>query len=214
LRLPTAWKAFKARTAQQHSQSSSGESSDHAGFTEKDATVSINAAHFARKQDGAGTAWRILPELGISGASVVYGPPGLLANADTETEPPLKDAPWLEYEFDTHSRDEATLTLCLLPTFPIDSQHRLRYAVAIDGHAPVMLDAGGSGEWQENSAPTWSGNVLRNFAVQQLSLDHLQSGHHTLRMIYRDPGVVLEHLTITFPSAPSAYPVPPETKRQ
>jgi len=214
--LPATWKAFKASTAEERSQQLSGENSDHAGFTEEDATVSINAAHFARKQDGTSAAWRILPELGISGASVAYGSPGLLANANATTEPPVRDvswdAPWLEYEFDTHSSDEATLTLCLLPIFPIDSQHRLRYAVAIDGHAPVMMDASGSGEWQENSAPTWSTNVLRNFAVQQLSLGHLPSGHHTLRVIYRDPGVVLEHLTITFPSAPPAYPVPPETK--
>ena len=212
LPLPATWKAFKADNIQEQSQPVSGESGDHAGFTEEDATVSMNAAHFARKQDGSSAAWRILPELGISGASMVYGSPGLLANAATATEPPLKDAPWLEYEFDTASSDEATLRLCLLPTFPIDSQHRLRYAVAIDGGAPLMLDASGSGEWQENSAPTWSANVLRNFAVQQLSLGHFTSGHHTLRLICRDPGVVLEHLTITFPSAPPAYPVPPETK--
>jgi hypothetical protein len=54
--------------------------------------------------------------------------------------------------------------------------------------------------------------VLRNSAIETIPLGTLAAGKHTLRLISRDPGVVYEHLVITFPGAPPAYPVPPETR--
>jgi hypothetical protein len=54
--------------------------------------------------------------------------------------------------------------------------------------------------------------VLRNSATATLTLGTLKPGDHTLRLYYREPGVVFQHLVVTFPGAPPAYPVPPETK--
>jgi hypothetical protein len=171
-------------------------------------TISINAVHFTRKSDGAQASWKVLPDLGISGASVVYGAPGLLGN--TSTRPKAEDAPWLEYKFTVAKAGNATLTLHLLPTFAIDSEHRLRCAIALDGATPVEMDESGFGEWQENSAPTWADNVLRNSALAKLPLGKLSAGEHRLRLIYRDPAVVFEHIVVTFDGAAPAYPVPPE----
>jgi Glycosyl hydrolase family 115/Gylcosyl hydrolase family 115 C-terminal domain len=184
---------------------------DRKDFLEKNATVSINAAHFAKKYDGETAQWSILPDLGISGGSVVYGAPGKLANTASIKEQ-RGDAPWLEYDFETRSTGAATLTLHLLPTFALDSQHRLGYSLVFDGEQPILLDASGSGEWKETSAPTWSANVLRNSAVSTVQLGKLRPGRHTLRLIYRDPGVVFEHIVITFAGGVPAYPVPPETR--
>jgi hypothetical protein len=196
--LPAAWKAFEGKPEPVAAGPAGA-------FVEREATVSINAAHFQRKQDG-GARWRVLADLGISGASVEYGAPGAQASAEGG------EAPWLEYDFETVSHGEAVLTLALLPSFPVDSEHRLRYGVAVDGGALVALDAGGAGEWQEKTPPTWAANVLRNFAVARLPLGALRPGHHTLRLIYRDPGVVFEHLTVSFAGAAPAYPAPPETR--
>jgi hypothetical protein len=176
--------------------------------TEGAQTISINAARFSRKSDGAQASWKVLPELGISGASVEYGAPGLLGNSTSYLSP--ENAPWLEYEFTVVKTGNATLTLHLLPTFAIDSEHRLRYAIALDGATPMEMDASGSGEWHENSAPTWAGNVLRNSALTKVPLGRLSAGEHRLRLIYRDPGVVFEHIVVAFDGAPPAYPVPPE----
>jgi hypothetical protein len=172
-------------------------------------TISINATHFTRKSDGAGAKWTVLPELGISGASVEYGASGLLGNTSTHSKD--EEAPWLEYEFTVVRTGDATLTLHLLPTFAIDSQHRLRYAIALNGATPVEMDASGSGEWHENKAPTWADNVLRNSALAKLPLGKLPAGVHRLRLIYRDPGVVFEHIVVTFDGAAPAYPVPPDS---
>jgi len=52
--------------------------------------------------------------------------------------------------------------------------------------------------------------VLRNSALAKLPLGKLSAGEHRLRLIYRDPGVVFEHIVVTSDGAASAYPVPPE----
>jgi hypothetical protein len=180
------------------------------GFLEQHGTVSINAAHFTHSSKGALAQWHVLKDLGISGDSVVYGAPGTLAES---ASPALGSAsPWLEYSFTTTSTGPATLTLHLLPTFPIDSAHRLRYAVSLDGQAPKQLDLAGAGEWQEGNAPEWEGNVRRNSAITTLPVSSLPPGPHTLRLLYIDPGIVFEHLVLTFAGAPPAYPVPPETR--
>jgi hypothetical protein len=194
-------------------------------FIEQHATVSINAAHFARRSDGAQTSpqvrWNILDDLGISGASVVYGSPGLLANTDITTAASgPQSSPWLEYRFLTTSPDlPVTLTLHLLPTFAVDSDHHLRYAVSLDNEPPIELDltppatarkSSGAGDGPSDSG--WTDNVLRNSAIATIPLHAFAPGPHTIRLLYRDPGVIFQHLVITFPGAPPAYPVPPETK--
>jgi hypothetical protein len=191
-----------------------------AGFHEEHFTVSMNAASFARKSDGSESGWRVLEDLGISGASVVYGSPGLLANrpdtafhAGNDTGTSLAvDPPWLEYDFTTATNGPATLTLHLLPTFAVDSEHRLRYFVSLDGKVQASeLDASGRDGHGPDTA-TWSANVLRNSAVATVPLGALAAGKHTLRVTPLDPGVVFEHLVVTFAGAPPAYPVPPETR--
>ena len=196
-----------------------------AKFLEQHGTVSINATHFTRKSDGAPVQWNILTDLGISGDSIVYGAPGLLANAANAGASQLDSemrvsAPWLEYDFITTTTDApATLTLHLLPTFAVDSDHHLRYAVALDGGAPIELDLSPPAAPRKTAAAGdgpgdsgWAENVLRNSATATVPLGQLAGGKHTLRLLYRDPGVVFEQLVVTFPGATPAYPVPPETQ--
>jgi hypothetical protein len=198
------------------------------GFVEQHHAVSINAAHFARSGNGNLLAsWRVLGDLGISGASVVFGEPGrtspfgpIMTAAPAQGILPIKGgpSPWLEYDFTTTTSGAATLALHLLPTFALDSDHKLRYAVALDGGAPMERDmSGGSstrgaGAGDGPSGADWAQNVLRNSAIDTIALGVLAPGKHTLRLLYRDPGVVFEHVVITFPGAPPAYPVPPETR--
>ena len=173
------------------------------------ATISINAAHFTRKVDGGAARWNVLPELGISsGGSVTYGAPGLLAN---EPAAKLTPQPSLEYDFASSLTGAATITIHVLPTFPLDSAHTQRFAVSLDDAPLTTLDTGSTGEWHEDSAPLWAANVLRNSALLTLPVARLSAGPHRLRLFYIDPGVVFERIVITLPHAAPAYPVPPES---
>jgi hypothetical protein len=202
--LPPYWGSGSPALATQHAVPVAG-----AAFDEADGAVSMNAAHFTATHAAGGTRWNVLPELGISpGGSVVFGAPGRDVSA---AEPATKSSPWLEYTFGTDTPGPATLAIHLLPTFPIDSQHKLRYAVSIDGAAPVEMDASGLGVWKETGAPVWAEDVLRNSAVQNVPLGELKPGRHTLRIYYIDPDVIFEHLVVRFAGSPPAYEVPPET---
>ena len=190
------------------------------GFREQHCTVSINAAHFARSGHGDVAAqWRVLADLGISGNSVVFGDPGRTSPfAPMMTGGGQAASPWLEYDFTTTTAGPASLALHLLPTFPVDSDHKLRYAVSLDNAAAMERDASGGagtkavGSGDGPSGADWPQNVLRNSAIDTIALGQLAAGKHTLRLFYRDPGVVFEHLVVTFPGAPPAYPVPSETR--
>jgi hypothetical protein len=154
---------------------------------------------------------------GEPGRTSPFGPISTLASVQGLL--PIKGGifPWLEYDFTTTTAGPATLALHLLPTFALDSDHKLRYAVALDGGAPMERDMSGStakaaGAGDGPSGADWAQNVLRNFAIDTIPLGNLVPGKHTLKLLYGDPGVVFEHIVITFPGAPPAYPVPPETK--
>lgn len=188
------------------------------GFAEKNRTISIDAIHFHSKHDVAEDSWQACPDLGLPGGSVYFGQPGRTKAADWAdagmpgSRHKLSTAPWVEYSFTNSTDGNAALSLYLLPTFPVDSEHHLTYAVTVDGGEPRILDAGGA-EDQHDGVTPWALNVLRNAAIQTLDIGTLHPGRHTLRLIYGDPGVVFQHLLITFPGAPPAYPFPPETVR-
>ena len=212
--LPAAWDAG-SKACQSQGIAATGAS----GFAEQHCTVSMNAAHFTRSVDGTLARWNVLKDLGISGDSVVYGAPGALANLpQAKAALAVGEMPRLEYDFTTASRGPATLTIHLLPTFAVDSDHTLRFAVALDKLAPIDLDLSAdatsksAGAGDGPSGASWSANVLRNSAIETVTLGTLAPGKHTVRLYYRQPGVVFEHLVLTFPGAPPAYPVPPETR--
>jgi Glycosyl hydrolase family 115/Gylcosyl hydrolase family 115 C-terminal domain len=197
--LPEAWSAGKATT-------SMALSDPNLPFGEQAATVSINAAHFARSQGAEYGRWKVLRDLGISGDSIE------LDNAEVPPTAYAAPSAWLDYDFKTTSDADANLSIYLLPTFPIDSVHRLRFTITLDNKFVRTADLAEQGEWKENSAPQWEANVLRNAAIVTANVGHLRPGRHTLRLEPMDPGLVFEHLSITFPGAPQAYPVPPETR--
>ena len=147
---------------------------------------------------------------------MVLGRPGLMKSAGwvgaaqkASTEA-IKKGAWLEYDFNVSSTGEASLEIDLLQTFPVDSNHGLHYAVALDGDKAQVLDASGA-EVVGKDISAWADNVRRNAAAQRVELGSLRAGHHRLRLIYGDPGVIFEHLMVSFAGAPPAYPVPPET---
>jgi hypothetical protein len=179
-------------------------------------TISINAVHFIGMHNTDAGFWQTRPELGLPGGSIFFGEPGRTPEAkwvnasNLSSTKPVSTDPWIEYKFTTAGTGDGKLSVFLLPTFPVDSEHRLRYAVTLDGGDPIVLDASGTEE-HHVGVTTWSSNVLRNAEIQTLDLGIVRRGTHTMRLIYGDPGVIFQHLLITFSGAPPAYPFPPET---
>lgn len=156
----------------------------------KEALVSmVNGAHAVSKTGGV----RILPDLGVSGGSLE-----------------LREGGSVQYALHAADAGDATLAIDLLPDFPVDSEHKLRYQVQVDDGAWIAQDASGT-EVERPGISAWKTNVLRGFAEQTIALPGLKAGRHIVRIRYAgDPGVIIEHVALSFSGVPPAYPVPPE----
>lgn len=156
----------------------------------EDLVSAVNGAHTLSKTAGV----HILPELGVSGGSAE-----------------LQAGGSVQYVLHAAVAGDAALTIDLLPDFPVDSDHKLRYDVQVDDGPWMLQDASGTEE-NRSGISAWKTNVLRGFAEQTIAVPGLTPGKHVVRIRYAgDPGVIIEHVALSFAGAPPAYPVPPES---
>ena len=94
-----------------------------------------------------------------------------------------------------HSREQLQV--------PFDAEHKLRYAVSIDGGPLQIVDAEAKRDWDDG--------VERNGITSVTDWPALTAGDHRLRVYALDPGVVLDSLVIDFGGLAKAYLAPPET---
>ena len=140
---------------------------------------------------GPATGWTMLPGLGTSGMA-------MRARLDR-----VPDAP-LTYRFATTRGDEARLRLVAVPEHPLTAADRVRFAVGLDGGAPVVVDTATAGRSEQ-----WKEDVLSNMAVRTWRAGRLEPGMHTLTVRALDPGVVLDRIDVVFDGAPDYYGMPP-----
>ncbi|MDP0499935.1 MAG: glycosyl hydrolase 115 family protein [Verrucomicrobiota bacterium JB022] len=168
-------------------------------FVEHDGIVAMEAEHFSRAGSIGDAAWAVVPELGRTGDAVTVLPVTTASTAPGE-------GAWLEYDFATQTSGDATLTIYLLPTFPIDSAHGLRLAVSVDGGEPQPVEL-----VRETGDTEWKQAVLNASVQVSLPLNALQAGPHRLRLHQVDPGVVVDKLVVHFGELPGSYLGPKET---
>jgi hypothetical protein len=103
--------------------------------------------------------------------------------------------PSYTYPFWVVKGGEATIGVALAPTLNFMPGHGLRFAVTVDGGAPMVDDyvanVGGGGAW-----PVSVMNGIR--WVHFPAKVSLAPGRHELRLWMIDPGVVIERLTVDF----------------
>jgi hypothetical protein len=178
------------------------------GFTgciEENRYVSIFAEHYRTIEENNSCTWNRLDGLGHTGSSIMAGP---LVN------PPQIDPSQLAghtaiatYDFFTFSQRPAEVAVYGLPTHPINEQHSLRFALAIDDRSPHVLDFKTFGR-----SETWKLNVLSNTAQAVLKTDTLKPGRHQLKLYAIDPGVIIDRFTIDLGGLEQTYGVVQETR--
>ncbi len=125
------------------------------GFVESNGVVSIEAEHFTRKIDRAGSSWQVIPGLGRTGDSAAVFP-----TTGTSFNP--VSAPVLEYDFYAFTTGKVNAVANLVPTHPILAGRGLRYAIGFDDQAPQVVTVGA--DLQIPSRP-WSLNVINSSTV-------------------------------------------------
>ncbi len=174
------------------------------GFVESHGYVSMEAEHFSRKIDRGGAGWEIVDGLGRSGDSVTVLPTRI--PSQTAIESILRNAPVLEYDVYLFSTGNIPFSIHALPAFPINAQHGLRIAIALDDQDPVIV----------NRESIHKNDMARiNRMMFRGSVQNASEGQHTLRIWMVDPGVTLDKIVLqTGAELKHSYLGPPESLRR
>lgn len=149
-------------------------------------TFVFAANEYSAEKNGSGGEWKKIEGLGIEPFAMAVFP----YERPTIQESHYKGAPALAYVFNS-SADKCMIECRFLPTHRINVGMGLRYAISVDGGAPVFRNINAP----ENS-PIWSRNVLNGYAAGKTDHALNHSSNHTAAIYLLDPGMVLSQVRI------------------
>jgi hypothetical protein len=172
------------------------------GFVEGDGYVSMEAAHYTSKVDGASARWESIEDLGRTLSSMSIFP----VTADSVT--PGQNSPHLEYKMYLFNAGDVEVEAILAPTLNFVPGRGLRYAVSFDDQPPQIIDA-----LAHNSQKDWEESVRDSVRKVKSKHSVAEPGYHTLKFWMVDPGVVLQKLVVNLGGVKPSYLGPPESYR-
>ncbi|MGG4220481.1 glycosyl hydrolase 115 family protein [Paenibacillus jamilae] len=171
-------------------------------FAEAHGVIAIEAEHTCGREVAGEVHWEIIKGYGRSLSSIKLFPTTALFER-------IEDAPYLEYRICTAEEQIYTLTVYTAPTNPLGEGRRLKYAVAFDGHQPVLADMLPL-EFAAGESRHWSESVMNN--IHTSTTQHpLAAGMHTLRLYVLDAGLVLQKLVLSHEPLLCSYFGPEES---
>lgn len=178
------------------------EADDVRGFVEADGHVSIDAAHFDRKQAREGIDWKVIPQHGRTDASISTFPV-----SDVEFENPA-EGPYVEYDIYFFSTGEFEVHGLFAPSLDMVPGRGLRYGIAVDDREPQRVDL-----LADDSHAAWQEAVSDGVRRSTTSITIDEPGRHTLRLYRVDPAVTLQKLIIDTGGLKPSYLGPPQSER-
>ena len=178
---------------------------NYKGFVENSGYVSIYASNYSRQINSGKAKWEIVEGLGHTGKSLESSVDNQFIFFDNNKF--MAATPCVEYDFYTLTTAVAEISIYSLPTYPLNKNHFMRYAVAVDNDRPKILDFKTVGRSEE-----WKQNVLSNEAIKKFKTQFLKKGKHVFKIYMIDPGVILDRITIDLGGLQNAYSTIPETK--
>ena len=176
-------------------------------FVEAGGPLAIEAQHPVQAVAGGGVSWTTIPALGRTLSGVTAYP------ATAPSSAPGQGA-YLDYAVDLAAAGDFDLRVVTAPSLDFRGGKGLRYAVSLDGGAPVIVNLHegetGAGEGQK----VWEKAVADNARIQVVRLTAGKAGAHRIRLWRMDPGVVFERLVISRGDLPESSLGPVEGTRR
>jgi hypothetical protein len=144
----------------------------------------IPAGAYVRKGNDQGRLTTLLG-LGSSGQGLTVLPLEL----NTYTDADITNAPYAEYQLPV-IQGKNTIRINCLPTFPLYTGVKLRYAISVNGSKPEFNSLATLAE-----AKTWAHNVLRGYSQGEKNYTSEDGKALTVRIYFPDPGLVLSSLS-------------------
>ena len=136
---------------------------------------------------------KVIEGLGVAGASLTVLP----FNMTQYTAANITSAPYVEYNVRLKP-GKNTITIKCLPSFPLYPGLDLRYAVSVEGAAPVFTSiktVEGQSEWRSG--------VLRGYAGREIAALSATEKDVNVKIYFADPGLALSAVDITYsPESP------------
>ncbi|MES2276551.1 MAG: glycosyl hydrolase 115 family protein [Bacteroidota bacterium] len=178
------------------------------GFIENNGYISIYARSYQSKTKHKDEYWGEVS--GLGGTEMALEALPLSVNAPVKTD--LSDAgikkyAAVSYDFYTSKKADADLQIYTIPTYPINRNFEMRYAVSVDDGPATMLNFKTTGRSEE-----WKQAVLSNTILRNVKIPELNSGHHKLRVYFIDPGVILDRIVVDLGGLRPFYGLLPETR--
>ncbi|WP_408960264.1 glycosyl hydrolase 115 family protein [Natrinema sp. 74] len=177
-------------------------------FVESNGRVAIEAEHPTATTQGE-TRWEPVDGLSRTTGTAMAGRPIDGPSVDGDADAIRERAACLEYDFEADS-DAVRVEVQVLPTHAPTESTPHRYAIAIDGATPTVVDFDANGGEHD---PQWQRNVLRSSVYSTTDHELDRSGRHTLSLYAMDPSVVVDRVIVyTDGGARRSYLGPRETR--
>jgi hypothetical protein len=175
------------------------------GFVEANGVVSMEAAHYARRNDKPGARWALVPDLGRTDSAMTILPP----TAASVTPP--EGAPSLEYRMYLFSAGKAEVNAILSPSLNFAPDRGVRIAISIDSEAPRTVDVIQKGYVAGDQNREWGESVKNGARTVKAAFEIARPGYHTVKIWMVDPGVVLQKIVVDMGGLKPSYLGPPES---
>ena len=173
-------------------------------FSELDRHISIEANHFTKAVNTNGITWKILPDHGRTGSAITAFP------VIAKEQQPGGNSPHVEYEINTNSESEFTISAYFSPTLNFhNTPEGLQYALSVDNETPQVISI--NKEDKNSISGIWNKWVAENIIIKSSKHKIGQPGRHTVKFWMVNPGVVLQKLVLDFGGVKPSYLGPPET---
>jgi len=153
--------------------------------TTVDSVFVTPASNFRAKNDAGQTILTIVG-LGIQKSALTVLP----LDMTTYTAANVTSAPYAEYDIPV-SEDNNIIKVRCVPTFPVYTGLKLRYAISVEGVTPVFFNIATSAE-----TPAWSKNILQGFAFGESKYQSTANKTIKVRVYFTDPGLAISDLTV------------------
>jgi hypothetical protein len=176
-------------------------------FVADDGIISMEAEHFAKTASFGSCEWKKIKDYGKTLSSMKVYP-------TTENFDEIGKAPSLTYRLTAEGDGEYILRGITAPTNNLAGDRSMRYAVSLDGNAPVEADTltkdftVGTGHGKRN----WSEGVLKNAHYAETALN-LTKGLHEITVYPVDAGIVLQKFVLYQGELPESFFGPEESGR-
>lgn len=163
------------------------------GFVENDNYISFEADDFSSKSEPEPFQWKVVENLGKTGASVISLP------IKKGRVPLTKESPKLSYNVHFKSKGKVKVQVYFSPTINYSTRKGMYFGLSFNNDSPVQINYDNDPlifNYNGKVPSNWHDDVADNIKIITAELEIKEAGNHTLNYFRVDEGLVLQKIVI------------------